>query len=65
MHDGSIPDLRAAVMHYVKGGTPNPWLSERIRPLPLSPHEVDALVAFMRALDGTGFEDVAPRVFPR
>jgi cytochrome c peroxidase len=65
MHDGSIPDLRAAVLHYVKGGTPNPWLSERIRPLSLSPAEVDRLVAFLRALDGTGFEDVAPRAFPR
>jgi len=65
MHDGSVPDLRAAVLHYVRGGIPNPWLSERIVPTPLSAEEVDALVAFLRALDGEGFEDRAPRSFPR
>jgi len=26
---------------------------------------VDALVAFLEALDGEGFQDVAPRSFPR
>lgn len=65
MHDGSVPDLRASVLHYVRGGVRNPWLSERIVPTPLSGAEVDALVAFLRALDGEGFEDRAPRSFPR
>jgi cytochrome c peroxidase len=65
MHDGSVPDLREAVLHYVRGGVRNPWLSERIRPLPLSETDVAALVAFLAALDGEGHADVPPRSFPR
>jgi cytochrome c peroxidase len=65
MHDGSIPDLAGTVLHYWRGGIPNPWLSERIRPVPMSRRDVEALVAFMKALDGEGFEDVAPRAFPQ
>jgi cytochrome c peroxidase len=64
MHDGSIPDLRAAVLHYWRGGIANPWLSERIRPVPLSRADVDALVAFLGALDGEGYADAAPAAFP-
>jgi cytochrome c peroxidase len=65
MHDGSIATLREAVLLYDRGGTPNPWLSVEMKPLHLTPTEVDALVAFLGALDGQGFEDVAPRAFPR
>lgn len=64
MHDGSIPDLRAAVLHYWRGGIANPWLSERIRPVPLSRDDVDDLVAFLRALEGEGYADAAPAAFP-
>jgi len=42
-----------------------PLLSERIVPLPLSDADVDALVAFMNALDGEGCADVPPPSFPR
>jgi cytochrome c peroxidase len=65
MHDGSEPDLEATVLHYQRGGDPNPWLSERIFPLRLTEADVAALVAFMEALDGEGYGDVAPRAFPR
>ncbi len=65
MHDGSVETLRDAVEHYNRGGTPNPWLHERIRKLDLSPQEVDALVAFMQALDGEGYQDSAPTSFPQ
>jgi cytochrome c peroxidase len=65
MHDGSVADLWEAVLHYQRGGIPNPWLSERIEPLPLSRDDVAALVAFLRALDGEGYADVAPSSFPR
>lgn len=65
MHDGSIPDLAGAVRHYARGGTPNPWLSGRMKPVELSPDEVDALVAFLRTLDGEGWADVPPTEFPR
>ena len=65
MHDGSIADLYGAVLHYWRGGIRNPWLSERITPVPLGRADVEALVAFLEALDGEGFADVAPRAFPR
>jgi cytochrome c peroxidase len=65
MHDGSVATLREAVELYDRGGVANPWLSPEVKPLHLSPREVDALVAFLQALDGEGFEDVAPRSFPR
>ena len=65
MHDGSVPTLRAAVIHYVVGGIRNPWLSERIRPLPLDDQDVDDLVAFLHALEGRGYEDAPPASFPQ
>ncbi len=64
MHDGSIATLREVVEHYNQGGLKNPWLSERIRPLNLTPEEVDALVAMMESLNGEGFMDTAPKSFP-
>ena len=65
MHDGSVATLRDAVLLYDRGGVPNPWLSPEVKPLHLSSEQVDALVAFLEALDGEGFQDVAPRSFPR
>ena len=52
MHDGSLPTLKDVVEHYNHGGNPNPGLSKRNFPLKLKPDEVDALVAFLNALDG-------------
>jgi cytochrome c peroxidase len=65
MHDGSVATLREAVLLYDRGGSPNPWLSPEVRRLGLSPAEVDALVAFLQALDGEGWQDEPPRAFPR
>jgi cytochrome c peroxidase len=65
MHDGSVATLRETVELYDRGGLANPWLSPDVKPLQLSPREVEALVAFLQALDGEGFDDVAPRSFPR
>ena len=65
MHDGSLATLRDAVARYRTGGIPNPWLSELSKPIPLTAAEVDALVAFLGALDGEGFADDPPRSFPR
>lgn len=64
MHDGSINTLREVVEHYNKGGNKNPYLSTRIKPLNLTEDEVTALVKFMEALDGEGYQDVAPGAFP-
>ena len=65
MHDGSLATLRDVVEFYNRGGAPNPHLSGRIRPLGLTPQDVDALVAFLEALNGEGYQDQAPRKFPR
>jgi cytochrome c peroxidase len=65
MHDGSVPTLREAVELYNRGGERNPYLDPKITPLNLTDAEVDALVAFMRALDGEGYMDVAPAHFPQ
>ena len=47
MHDGSLKTLREVVEHYAKGGTPNPWLSDKIVKLELSEQDKQDLVAFM------------------
>jgi cytochrome c peroxidase len=64
MHDGSSPTLEDAVSRYVDVES-NPWLDPAMREAQLTPADIPPLVAFLRALDGTGFEDSAPRTFPR
>ena len=64
MHDGSVATLKDVVEHYRKGGTPNPHLSSKMFKLELTDADVDALVAFMEALAGTGYMDAAPTLFP-
>lgn len=63
MHDGSLATLRDVVEFYNRGGVPK--LNGRIRPLGLSNEEMDALVAFLHALNGEGYQDRPPRHFPR
>ncbi len=65
MHDGSVKTLREVVELYNQGGHKNPNLSPKIKPLGLTESEIDALVAFMEALDGEGFMDTAPAAFPQ
>jgi cytochrome c peroxidase len=48
MHDGSQLTLEEVVDWYVKGGHPNPWLSEKVKKLELTDQERADLVAFMR-----------------
>lgn len=52
MHDGSQKTLEEVVEWYDKGGHPNQWLDERIKPLKLTAEEKADLVAFMKALTG-------------
>ena len=52
MHDGSLATLEEVVEHYAKGGTKNPWLSDKMTPIKLSPQESMDLVEFMRACTG-------------
>jgi cytochrome c peroxidase len=65
MHDGSLPTLRDVVLFYKRGGVKNPHLDTQIRPLRLSSTDVDALVAFLEALNGEGFIDRVPSAFPK
>ncbi|RME06160.1 MAG: cytochrome-c peroxidase, partial [Deltaproteobacteria bacterium] len=64
MHDGSLQTLREVVEHYNKGGNPNPHLSPKIRKLGLTDAEISAIVAFLEALSGEGYEDTPPSAFP-
>jgi cytochrome c peroxidase len=65
MHDGSQKTLREVVEWYNRGGEKNPALDPKVEPLHLSDAEMDALVAFMDALDGEGYQDQAPKSFPK
>ena len=65
MHDGSFETLEEIVEHSDKGGNQNPYLSPKIEPLGLTEEESAALVAFMEALDGEGYQDAAPSAFPQ
>jgi cytochrome c peroxidase len=49
MHDGSVATLEEVVEWYDKGGHPNPYLSDKIKPLNLTADEKGALVEFMKA----------------
>lgn len=65
MHDGSLATLRDVVEFYNHGGGAAPAKSMRLAPLGLTGEEVDAVVAFLRALNGEGYQDQPPRHFPR
>ena len=53
MHDGSLATLEEVIDFYDKGGKRNEHLDADIRELHLSAEEKSALVAFLRALNGT------------
>lgn len=53
MHDGSMATLEEVVEHYAKGGTPNKWLSDKIKKTEMSKQDKRDLVEFMRACNGT------------
>jgi len=50
MHDGSIRTLLDVLRFYNQGGVKNPMLDEKMVPLNLSEHEMNAIVEFLRAL---------------
>lgn len=65
MHDGSLKTLREVVEFYNRGGTRHPSQNGRVRPLRLTDADIDAVVSFLRALSGEGYQDTPPRVFPK
>lgn len=50
MHDGSLSTLVAVIKFYNAGGTHNPFLDKRLKPLGLTEEEQDALVEFLNSL---------------
>jgi cytochrome c peroxidase len=64
MHDGSVKSLREVIELYNRGGVANPDLDPKIQPLNLAGDEMDALVEFLKALRGEGYQDSAPKAFP-
>ncbi|WP_146583721.1 cytochrome-c peroxidase [Posidoniimonas polymericola] len=52
MHDGSQATLAEVIEWYDQGGHPNPFLSDKIKPLKLTKQEKADLVAFMKSLTG-------------
>jgi cytochrome c peroxidase len=48
MHDGSQASLEEVIAWYNKGGHPNPYLSDKIKPLNLTAQEQADLIAFMK-----------------
>jgi cytochrome c peroxidase len=56
MHDGSLKTLEDVVEFYSKGGIPNRNLDSNIRPLHLSGEQKQDLVAFLKSLNGEGWQ---------
>jgi len=65
MHDGSVATLREVVELYNRGGEPNPTLSPKVTEIGMTETEIVALVAFMEALNGEGYQDTPPAAFPQ
>jgi cytochrome c peroxidase len=53
MHNGSVADLEAVMVHYVSGGVERGSRSPLIKPLGLSAEEIASVVEFMKTLTGT------------
>lgn len=65
MHDGSLTTLREVIDYYDKGGIPNKRLHPLMQPLHLQEEDKDALVAFLKALSGEGWQHGGqPSSFP-
>ena len=65
MHDGSLKTLREVVEFYNRGAAgPNAGRG-RLAPLRLAEQQIDELVAFLKSLDGEGYQDTPPKYFPR
>jgi cytochrome c peroxidase len=61
MHDGSMPDLKAVIDHYIGGGNSNPHLDKDIHALDfLSRQERQDLLEFLKSLTGELPPDVGP-----
>lgn len=62
MHDGSLATLEEVIDYYDRGGIPNKNLHPLMQPLYLSSEDRKDLVAFLKSLNGEGWEEAFPRV---
>lgn len=60
MHNGCLNTLADVVNYYDKGGVKNKNLNHQIHPLHLSKDDKKALITFMEALSGEGWEHFKP-----
>lgn len=66
MHDGRFGTLEEVVDFYNRGGIKNPHLDNTLIPLELTAEEKRDVVAFLRSLNGEGWQHVtAPTEFPK
>ncbi len=66
MHDGRFKTLEEVVNFYNQGGVKNPHQDELVIPLELTDQEKHDLVAFLRTLNGEGWQHIkAPTSFPK
>ncbi|MBL8210899.1 MAG: c-type cytochrome [Bryobacterales bacterium] len=66
MHDGSLATLEEVVDYYDKGGIPNKNLDKTMKKLNLTAQEKKDLVAFLKALNGEGWQKLGvPTKFPQ
>jgi cytochrome c peroxidase len=64
MHDGSVETLDEVVEIYDRGGTRNPYLDAKIKPLGLSEKESKDLVEFLKSLTGEPLK-IEPPTLPQ
>ena len=57
--------LREAVEFYNRGAAGPHAGRGRLAPLRLAEQQIDELVAFLKSLDGEGYQDTPPKYFPR
>lgn len=66
MHDGSLKTLEEVIEYYDKGGIKNKNLHPLMRPLNLTKEDKKALVSFLKALNGEGWQHIQePEEFPK
>jgi cytochrome c peroxidase len=52
MHHGEMADLTTVMIHYVGGGVERPSRSPLMKPVQLTPVEIDEVIEFMKSLTG-------------
>lgn len=65
MHDGSLQTLKEVIDYYNDGGIKNKNLHPLMRPLNLTEADKQALMSFLEALNGEGWQHIAePKTLP-